>query len=136
MKNTTCRLAVLLAAPLVLAATGTARAADAPAFDTGDTAWMLTSTALVLMMTVPALALFYGGLVRSKNVLSTFMHSLFCAGLISVTWVLFGYSLAFGPDKGGIIGGLDFWGLNNTLQTSHPLAATIPQLLFGLRCSK
>ena len=77
-------------------------AAAAPKFDTGDTAWMLTSSALVLMMTIPGLALFYGGLVRSKNVLSTLMHSFFCAALISVTWVLFGYSLAFGPDVGGI----------------------------------
>src|SRR6188508_2678490 len=73
---------------------GEAAAAAAPKFDTGDTAWMLTSTALVLMMTIPGLFLFYGGLVRSKNVLSTVMHSFFCAALISVTWVLYGYSLA------------------------------------------
>ena len=71
--------------------------ADTPPLDTGDTAWMLTSTALVLMMTIPGLALFYGGLVRSKNVLSTIMHSFFCAGLIGVVWVVVGYSLAFGP---------------------------------------
>ena len=71
--------------------------AGTPALDTGDTAWMLTSTALVLMMTIPGLALFYGGLVRSKNVLSTIMHSFFCAGLISVLWVAVGYSIAFGP---------------------------------------
>src|SRR5262249_30382139 len=69
-------------------------AAAAPKLDTGDTAWMLTSTALVLMMTIPGLFLFYGGLVRSKNVLSTLMHSFFCAALISVTWVIYGYSLA------------------------------------------
>ncbi len=113
---------------------GSASAADAcpaPKLDTGDTAWMLTSTALVLMMTVPGLALFYGGLVRSKNVLSTLMHSLFCAGLISVTWVLFGYSLAFGPDRGGgIIGGLQFAGLKGILGTANPLAPTIPAMLF------
>lgn len=96
----------------------------------GDTAWMLISTALVLMMTVPGLALFYGGLVRSKNILSTLMHSFFCAGLISVTWVLFGYSLVFGPDKGGFIGGLDFAGLAGILGTNSPLAPTIPQVLF------
>ena len=72
--------------------------------DTGDTAWVLISTALVMLMT-PGLALFYGGLVRRKNVLSTIMHSFFILGLISVTWVLWGYSLAFGPDTGlGIIG--------------------------------
>ena len=63
---------------------------------------MLTSTALVLMMTIPGLFLFYGGLVRSKNVLSTIMHSFFCAALISVTWVLYGYSMAFGPSQGGL----------------------------------
>jgi Amt family ammonium transporter len=103
----------------------------APKFDTGDTAWMLTSTALVLMMTIPGLALFYGGLVRSKNILSTLMHSFFCAGLISITWVLYGYSLAFGPDKwGGLIGGLDFLGLRHILGTDNPAAGTIPQILF------
>ena len=65
--------------------------------DTGDTAWVLISTALVMLMT-PGLALFYGGLVRRKNVLSTIMHSFFILALVSVTWVLWGYSLAFGPD--------------------------------------
>jgi Amt family ammonium transporter len=105
-------------------------AAVAPKFDTGDTAWMLTSTALVLMMTIPGLALFYGGLVRSKNVLSTLMHSFFCAAMISVTWVLFGYSLAFGPDVGGIIGGTSFFGLGGVLGTASALAPTIPQMLF------
>ena len=118
----------------VLAAGGPAwadeAAAAAPKFDTGDTAWMLTSTALVLMMTIPGLALFYGGLVRSKNVLSTIMHSFFCAALISVTWVLFGYSLAFGPTHGGLIGGLDFVGLNGILGTASAVAPTIPQILF------
>lgn len=72
-----------------------------------DIAWMLVSTALVLLMT-PALALFYGGLVRSKNVLSTFMHSFFALGLVTLQWVLIGYSLAFAPTKGGIIGGMDY----------------------------
>jgi len=75
--------------------------------NTGDTAWMLVSTALVLLM-MPGLALFYGGLVRSKNVLSTFMHSFVVLGLITLQWVAFGYSLAFGPDRGGIIGSLSF----------------------------
>jgi Amt family ammonium transporter len=104
--------------------------AAAPKFDTGDTAWMLTSSALVLMMTIPGLALFYGGLVRPKNVLSTLMHSFFCAALISVTWVLFGYSLAFGPDVGGIVGGTAFFGLSGILGTASSLAPTIPQMLF------
>src|SRR5436853_7902565 len=73
--------------------------------DTGDTAWILVSAALVMLMT-PALGFFYGGLVRQKNVLSTIMHSFFILALISVQWVLWGYTLAFGPDRGGIIGGL------------------------------
>ena len=68
--------------------------------DTGDTAWMLMSTALVMLM-LPGLALFYGGLVRRKNVLSTIMHSFFVLALVSVVWVIVGFSLAFGPDIGG-----------------------------------
>jgi ammonium transporter, Amt family len=107
-----------------------AAAAAAPTFDTGDTAWMLTSTALVLMMTIPGLFLFYGGLVRSKNVLSTIMHSFFCAALISVTWVLYGYSMAFGPSQGGIVGGLDYVGMNGVIGTAQALAPTIPHILF------
>lgn len=78
--------------------------------DTGNTAWVLISAALVMLMT-PALGFFYGGLVNRKNVLSTLMHSFFILALISVVWVLWGYTLAFGPDKGGLIGGLDFIGL-------------------------
>jgi len=105
-------------------------APQASRFDTGDTAWMLVSTALVLMMTVPGLALFYGGLVRTKNILSTLMHSFFCAGLIGVTWVLFGYTLAYGPDKGGLVGGLAFLGLHGVQGTANPLAPTIPHILF------
>ena len=77
----------------------------APKIDTGDTAWVLMSSALVLLMTAPGLALFYGGMVRQKNALGTLMHSFIILALISVQWVLWGYSLAFGPDKGGIIGG-------------------------------
>ncbi len=73
--------------------------------DTGDTAWMLISTALVLLMT-PGLAFFYGGLVRRKNVLSIMMQCFILIGVISIQWVLFGYSLAFGPGHGGFIGGL------------------------------
>ena len=73
--------------------------------DTGDTAWVLMSSALVMLMT-PALGFFYGGLVRRKNVLATIMHSFFILALISVQWALWGYTLAFGPDKGGVIGGI------------------------------
>ena len=79
-----------------------------PEIDTGDTSWVLVSTALVMLMT-PALAFFYGGLVRRKNVLGTLMHSFFMLGLISVQWVLWGFTLAFGPTIGGVIGGLATW---------------------------
>ena len=72
--------------------------------NSGDTAWMLMSTALVMLMTIPGLALFYGGLVRRKNVLATMMQSFFVLCLISIQWMLFGYSLSFGPDKGHLIG--------------------------------
>ena len=84
--------------------------------NSGNTAWVLFSAALVLLMT-PALGFFYGGLVRQKNVLSTIMHSFFILALISVQWALIGYTLAFGPDKGGIIGGLDFIGLRGIENT-------------------
>ena len=87
-------------------------AAPAPKIDKGDTAWMLTSAALVLMMTIPGLFLFYGGLVRGKNALGTIMQSFIIVALITIQWVLFGYSLSFGPDIGGLIGGLDWVGLN------------------------
>jgi Amt family ammonium transporter len=94
--------------------------------DSGDTAWVLASAALVMLMT-PALGFFYGGLVRRKNVLSTIMHSFFILCLISVQWVLWGYSLAFGPDKFHLIGGLEWVGLNNVGLTPNPdYAATIP----------
>src|SRR5512140_2186120 len=76
----------------------------APKIDKGDTAWMLMSSALVLMMTAPGLALFYGGLVRSKNGLATIMQSFVLMALISVQWVLWGYTLSFGPDHGHVIG--------------------------------
>ncbi len=78
--------------------------------NTGDTAFMLVATAMVMLMT-PGLALFYGGLVRSKNVLSTTMQSFFCLGLISIIWVAYGYSMAFGPDIAGFVGGLKHLGL-------------------------
>ena len=71
---------------------------------------MLVSSALVLLMTAPGLALFYGGMVRQKNALGTLMQSFIVLALISLQWVLWGYSLAFGPDKGGIIGGLEWAG--------------------------
>ena len=104
-----------------------------PKIDTGDTAWVLVSTALVLAMTAPGLALFYGGMGRSKNALSTFLQSFVILALISVQWVLWGYSLAFGPDKGGIIGGLEWFGLNGVgLEPNPDYAATIPHQAFML----
>ena len=78
---------------------------EKPKLDTGDTAWMLTSTALVLMMTIPGLALFYGGMVRKKNVLATMMQSFAITCLITVLWLIVGYSLAFTTGS-TIIGGL------------------------------
>ena len=96
----------------------------------GDTAWVLASAALVMLMT-PGLALFYGGLVRPKNVLSTLMHSFFILGLISVQWVLWGYSLAFGPSIGGFIGSLGWIGLNGVgAEPNADYAATVPHLGF------
>lgn len=108
------------------------------AINGADTAWVLVSAALVMLMT-PGLALFYGGLVRQKNVLSTIMHSFIMIALISVWWVIIGYTLAFGPTIGGIIGGFDYFGLNGVGQEPHTVAydgadvsyaATIPHLAF------
>ena len=99
--------------------------------NSGDTAWILISTALVMMMTAPGLAFFYGGLVRRKNVLSTMMQSFFILCLISIQWILWGYSLSFGPDKGHIIGSLAWCGLKGVGMAPNPdYAATIPHLLF------
>ena len=92
----------------------------------GDTAWLLVSAALVLLM-IPALALFYGGMVRRKNVLSTIMHSMAAIPILSVKWALFGYSLAFAPTHGGVIGGLDFAGLRSIAGTAH---GTVPTFAF------
>jgi Amt family ammonium transporter len=98
--------------------------------DTGNTAWLLISTALVWLMT-PGLALFYGGMVRRKNLLATMMMSFAIIAMVSVLWVLYGYSLSFGPDKGGIIGGLDWLGLKDVGQApSSVYATTVPHLAF------
>jgi Amt family ammonium transporter len=98
--------------------------------DSGDTAWMVMSSALVLLMT-PGLALFYGGLVRRKNILSIFMQCMAAICVVGLQWVLFGYSLAFGPDHGGIIGGLSYAALHGVgLDPNPAYAGTIPQLLF------
>jgi Amt family ammonium transporter len=94
-----------------------------PALSPGDTAWMMTSTALVLMMTLPGLALFYAGLVRSKNALSLFMQCMVSAGVAGVLWVLFGYSLAFGEGN-AFFGDLSMLGLAGI--TADSLSGTIP----------
>ncbi len=95
--------------------------------NTGDTAWLLVSAGLVMLMT-PGLALFYGGMVQGKNVLSTFMHSFFALGLVSVQWAVVGYSLAFGTSWHGIIGGFDFVGLSGIDEASAH--GTVPHLAF------
>ncbi len=95
-----------------------------------DTVWILISSALVMLMT-PGVALFYGGMVRRKNLLSTMMMSFACLGLVGVLWILYGYSLSFGSDHAGIIGGFDFLGLNNVGQApSAVYASTVPHLAF------
>jgi Amt family ammonium transporter len=97
--------------------------------NTGDTAFMLISTALVMLMT-PGLALFYGGLVRSKNVLGTIMHSFVCLGIVSIIWIVYGYSMAFGPDIGGFIGNLDWMWLKGVSTKAGPYSDKIPDLVF------
>lgn len=96
--------------------------------DTGDTAWLLISTALVMMMTPAGLALFYGGMSRYKNLLNTFAMTFAAYCIISVVWVCWGYSLAFGTSHGGLVGGFDFLFLKGI--TIHSISGTIPELLF------
>jgi Amt family ammonium transporter len=110
-----------------------AKVGSSTALNTGDNAWILVSTALVLMMTAPGLILFYGGLVRQKNVLATMMHSMVLMGVVSLLWVLYGYSMAFGEGNG-------FWGnplahflLRGVGTTPNPdYAATVPEQSFML----
>jgi len=110
----------------LLSGTLSAQEAAPNAVDTGDTAFVLVSAALVMLMT-PGLAFFYGGMVRSKNVLGTLMQSFIAVAVISVQWILWGYSLAFGPDKGSLVGGLEWFGLNNVgLDPNPDYAGTIP----------
>lgn len=99
--------------------------------DSGDTAFILIAAAMVMFM-VPGLALFYGGMVRAKNVLATVMQSFFALGLVSVLWVLVGYTLAFGTDIRGLIGGFDYLGFNGVGQEPNAdLAPTIPHVAFA-----
>src|SRR3954471_22037463 len=123
--------ALLLQAATDLPARLTAlEAAAKSAQSAGDNAWMLVSAALVLMMTGPGLALFYGGLVRRKNVLGTMMHSFIMMGLITVIWAFFGYSMVFGEGT-PFFGGGQFLFLNGVGKDPNThYAATIPQLTF------
>ena len=120
---------MVLAWAAVLGSTGTALAEEAK-LDTGDTAWMLTSTALVLMMTIPGVALFYGGMVRKKNVLATVMQSFAVTCLMTVLWMIIGYSLAFGDggDMNAYIGGMDKLLLRG--MGVDTLSGTIPESVF------
>lgn len=103
---------------------------DPKAINAGDTAWVLAAAALVMVMT-PAVGFFYGGMVSSKNVVSLIKQSLLILGIVSIQWVLFGYSLVFGNDVGGVIGGLNFFGLRGVgYAPNAAYAGTIPQLAF------
>jgi Amt family ammonium transporter len=126
----TLRYLFLLSATILISSSH-ATAADAPVIDSGATAWMLTSTTLVLLM-IPGLAMFYGGLVRTKNVLGTMMHSFAAMGIMTVLWVICGYSMAFGPN---VLGGWFGWssdyfmlsGIDDTI-----MSAGIPEYIFSM----
>lgn len=128
-----CKVISILFLVIVLSVFGVTAFADDPSgaapISAGDTAWVLTCSALVLLMTIPGLALFYGGMVRNKNVLSTMMHSFISVCIVSIVWVLWGYSLAFGTDISGIIGSLEFLGLSG-VGTDAFSGTAIPQLAF------
>lgn len=127
MKNKALFFSSLVAAFLI---PFRAYAGQAGKIDTGDTAFILLSAALVMLMT-PGLAMFYGGMVRRKNVLGTIMHSFVAIALVSVQWVLIGYTLSFGPDINGIIGNLSWIGLRGVGIDPNPdYAATIPHIAF------
>src|SRR5258705_3256629 len=127
--------AAKLAALVILAASfalTTPAVAETSTINSADTAWMIVATALVLMMTIPGLALFYAGMVRKKNVLATMAQSLAAVALVSILWVAFGYSLAFVGD-GPWLGTLDRWFLAGlSMESVNPAAKTIPEALFML----
>jgi len=134
LQNIFMAVACLLTIPALARAEDAAETiaeAAAPAIDTGDTSFVLISAALVMLMTLPGLALFYGGLSRKKNVLSTIMYSFFAMIVISIQWSLYGYSLSFGPDVNHIIGSLDWVGLKNVGFEPNPdYSATVPHQAF------
>jgi len=129
-----CAAILVLGGWLLGAEEGRAQtAAPVDPLNAADTAWVLISSALVLAMIVPGLALFYGGLVRSKNVLGTIMHSFVTLCLVSLLWIFAGYSLAFGPDVKGVIGSLDWAGLQGVGLAPHAAyGPTIPHQAFML----
>ncbi|HVN63857.1 MAG TPA: ammonium transporter, partial [Candidatus Binataceae bacterium] len=128
VRMVTVSMTIAAAAIVLLSAPAFAEIPAPPKISGADTAWVLISSALVLMMTIPGLALFYGGMVRRKNVLSVLMQSFILAAVVTVQWVLFGYSLAFSPDHGGIIGGLQWFGLSgvSALTPYADYSPTIP----------
>src|SRR6266478_8367331 len=130
-----CRAATLAALTTfasIISFTTHALAETSTTISAADTAWMIVATALVLMMTIPGLALFYSGMVRKKNVLATMAQSLAAVAMISILWVAFGYSLAF-VGEGPWIGTLDRWFLvGMTMDSVNPAAKTIPEALFML----
>src|SRR5262249_8629867 len=127
--GTTIVAAATLSA-IVFAQEAAPEAPPAPTLDRGDTAWMLTSTALVLMMTIPGLALFYGGMVRKMNVLATAMQSFATCCLVTLLWMILGYSLAF-TEGNQIFGGFSRFFLSGMEPGgSHSLAASIPESVF------
>ena len=130
MHKTALRIGAPLAAVLALATT--AVAADKPQIDTGDTAWLLVATVLVLMMNIPGLALFYAGMVRKKNVLATSVQAVAVAALVTVLWFMIGYSLAFtdGGALNGVIGSLSRAFGKGLLGSTHELAKTVPENVF------
>lgn len=99
--------------------------------DTGDTTWIIVATVLVMFMFMPGLALFYGGLVGQRNILSTVMHSLSAFVIVTLVWVLWGYSFAFGPGIGGMFGGFDFIGFKDVGMDAKD-GLTIPHLIFAM----
>jgi Amt family ammonium transporter len=130
MKKRPLSLAMILVPVILLFTPHGAHAQAGVKVDSGDTAFVLISAALVLLMT-PGLAMFYGGMVRRKNVLGTLMHSFIAIAVVSVQWILIGYSLSFGPDIRGIIGGLDWVGLQGVGLAPNPdYAPTVPHMAF------
>ncbi|MBU8873592.1 ammonium transporter [Reyranella sp. MMS21-HV4-11] len=130
MNRTILRFGVFLACPMMFAPV--VWAADKPQIDTGDTAWLLMATVLVLMMNIPGLALFYAGMVRKKNVLATAVQAFAVAALVTVLWFAVGYSLAFtdGGALNGAIGSLSRAFGNGLLGSTHDLAKTVPENVF------